>query len=405
MTQRQQQVAQNVTSRYLKKASLQQLLEKMFPGHTDFEIEMRDDVWHFKAPKEVDTPYPVHQRRPATSMAPTQQQCFVEDVIEPIRICSVTRLPAEGGDDGEKERVAKVKLQQHAITTFEELSNRLEDIQHHSGEPVHHFILANVEQKLNLPAQLMEASTNHGPHVRAHHAETELKQFVTGHRLVLLYAEHERGRGLLYAVHRAAKGIREASYTIRYPEYKSGEDTWVIRQTGVYHRCDAASRQSLFIMINPMPNSQASSRAMEWLSSRNIAAGSETETGDAVWLHKLVFETYLPAWRFYIASMERQFLPLPREQVPNNLVDLRIVRGDPHGAICPLHPPLAAKGVDDERRQRSTTRISIRIRKLSPSVQSLLADGDGSAPPRANNVTAAGQHALIPGTARFQEAE
>ncbi|KAI3551428.1 hypothetical protein CABS03_01487 [Colletotrichum abscissum] len=40
MTQRQQQVAQNVTSRYLKKASLQQLLEKIFPGHTDFEIEV-----------------------------------------------------------------------------------------------------------------------------------------------------------------------------------------------------------------------------------------------------------------------------------------------------------------------------------------------------------------------------
>ncbi|KAK1638670.1 hypothetical protein BDP81DRAFT_422440 [Colletotrichum phormii] len=51
------QVAQHVTSRYLKKASLQQLLEKIFPGHTNFEIEMRDDIWHFKAPKQVNNVY------------------------------------------------------------------------------------------------------------------------------------------------------------------------------------------------------------------------------------------------------------------------------------------------------------------------------------------------------------
>lgn len=67
-------------------------------------------------------------------------------------------------------------------------------------------------------------------------------------------------------------------------------------------------------MVNPTPNSQASSRAIERLStSRNFGVGSETKTDDPVWLHQLVFETYLPAWRFYIASMERQFLPLVRD--------------------------------------------------------------------------------------------
>ncbi|KAI8283751.1 hypothetical protein K4K60_002454 [Colletotrichum sp. SAR11_57] len=72
------QVEQNVANRYLKKASLQRLLERLFPGQTEFNIEvclaakplpyppldpcqlnrslqMRDDVWHFKAPKEVDS--------------------------------------------------------------------------------------------------------------------------------------------------------------------------------------------------------------------------------------------------------------------------------------------------------------------------------------------------------------
>uniref|UniRef100_A0A9P7QVZ0 CorA-like transporter domain-containing protein n=2 Tax=Colletotrichum scovillei TaxID=1209932 RepID=A0A9P7QVZ0_9PEZI len=288
---------------------------------------MRDDVWHFKTPKEVDTkatrpsrffhtylpqPYPLHQRRPVTSMAPTQQQCFVEDVIEPIRICSVTRSPAKEGDDDENgnEGAAKVKRQQHAITNFDELSNHLEDIQHQNGEHVHRFISIcqrNSWRPLQITLPMFELimeklSLNNS-------LRDIVSCFYTRNMNVeevfcMPYTERRKG------------SVAEASYTIRYPEYKSEEDTWVIRQTGVYHRCDAASRQSLFIMINPTPNSQASSRAMEWLSS-SVAADPETETDDPVWLHKLVFETYLPAWRFYIASMERQFLPLSYKTLIN----------------------------------------------------------------------------------------
>ncbi|KAK1498110.1 hypothetical protein CCUS01_12980 [Colletotrichum cuscutae] len=338
MTQRQQQVAQNVTSRYLKKARLQQLLEKIFPGHTDFEIEMRDDVWHFKAPKEVDAPYLSHRRCPATSMAPTQQECFVEDVIEPIRICGVTRLPAEGGSD--------------ALLT----SGKSSICQRNSWRPLQITLpmFELIMEKLSLNGSLRDI-------VSCFYTRNINVEEV----FCMPYTERRKG------------SVVEASYTIRYPEYKSEEDTWVIRQTGVYHRCDAASRQSLFVMINPTPDSQASNRAIEWLSGRNSAAGSETETHDHVWLHRLVFETHLPAWRFYIASMERQFLPLPREPVPDNLINLGIVRGDAVGAICPLHPPsAAAKGITHEEcRQR---------------MQSLLADGDGPAPPRANDVAAAG---------------
>ncbi|KAK1465215.1 hypothetical protein CMEL01_12570 [Colletotrichum melonis] len=311
MTQRQQQVAQNVTSRYLKKASLQQLLEKIFPGHTDFEIEMRDDVWHFKAPKEVDAPYLSHRRCPATSMAPTQQECFVEDVIEPIRICSVTRLPAEGGSDGEKERVAKVKHQQRAIANFDELSICLEDIHSRSEEHIHHFISICQRNswrplQITLPMfELIMEKLSLNSSLRDIVSCFYTRNMNVEEVFCMPYTERRKG------------SVAEASYTIRYPEYKSEEDTWVIRQTGVYHRCDAASRQSLFIMINPTPNSQASDRAIEWLSSRNSAAGSEAETHDHVWLHKLVFETYLPAWRFYIASMERQFLPLSYKTLIN----------------------------------------------------------------------------------------
>ncbi|KAK0371221.1 hypothetical protein CLIM01_11419 [Colletotrichum limetticola] len=244
-------------------------------------------------------------------MAPTQQECFVEDVIEPIRICSVTRLPAEGGSDGEKERVAKVKHQQRAIANFDELSICLEDIQSRSEEHIHHFISICQRNswrplQITLPMfELIMEKLSLNSSLRDIVSCFYTRNMNVEEVFCMPYTERRKG------------SVVEASYTIRYPEYKSEEDTWVIRQTGVYHRCDAASRQSLFIMTNPTPDSQASNRAIEWLSSRNSAAGSETETHDHVWLHKLVFETYLPAWRFYIASMERQFLPLSYKTLIN----------------------------------------------------------------------------------------
>ncbi|KAI1450480.1 hypothetical protein F5Y02DRAFT_368964 [Annulohypoxylon stygium] len=44
---------QNVHARYLKEKSLQTLLERLFPGQTDFKIRLRDDQWCFTVPKEV----------------------------------------------------------------------------------------------------------------------------------------------------------------------------------------------------------------------------------------------------------------------------------------------------------------------------------------------------------------
>ncbi|KAL3961013.1 hypothetical protein ACCO45_006130 [Purpureocillium lilacinum] len=48
-----QQVTQNVCQRYLKKDSLQTVLERLFPGQTDFRIRLREDQWCFTAPRTV----------------------------------------------------------------------------------------------------------------------------------------------------------------------------------------------------------------------------------------------------------------------------------------------------------------------------------------------------------------
>ncbi|KAK3341965.1 hypothetical protein B0T25DRAFT_586036 [Lasiosphaeria hispida] len=47
-------VHQNVTSRYLKRDTLQELLEQLFPGQKDFNIRMKEDQWCFSAPRKVE---------------------------------------------------------------------------------------------------------------------------------------------------------------------------------------------------------------------------------------------------------------------------------------------------------------------------------------------------------------
>jgi len=42
-----QQVTQNVSQRYLKKDSLQTVLERLFPGQTEFRIRVRLDIAPF----------------------------------------------------------------------------------------------------------------------------------------------------------------------------------------------------------------------------------------------------------------------------------------------------------------------------------------------------------------------
>lgn len=97
----------------------------------------------------------------------------------------------------------------------------------------------------------------------------------------------------------------EISYTLRYPEYKPKEDRWTIRQSGIYHRYDRTSSQSLFVLFSPTPQSKAHCKAEELLSTIH----PELVT-DSFWLHRVLFEVYFPAWRSYIAMLERRFLPL-----------------------------------------------------------------------------------------------
>lgn len=92
---------------------------------------------------------------------------------------------------------------------------------------------------------------------------------------------------------------------MRYPEYKPKDDKWAIRQSGIYHRFNTATSQSVFVLFNPTPDSKVHCKADEWLLNHREEAGTEP-----FWLHRLLFSTYFPAWRQYIAALERKFLPV-----------------------------------------------------------------------------------------------
>lgn len=92
---------------------------------------------------------------------------------------------------------------------------------------------------------------------------------------------------------------------MKYPEYKPSEDKWAIRQSAIYHRFNTKTSQSTFVLFSPTPNSKAHQRAEEWLLSHGQEAESEP-----FWLHRVLLSTYYPAYRQYIAALEREFLPI-----------------------------------------------------------------------------------------------
>lgn len=92
---------------------------------------------------------------------------------------------------------------------------------------------------------------------------------------------------------------------MRYPEYKPDDNEWVIRQSGIYHRFNRATSQSLVVLFNPTRQSKAHRAAEEWLRKHG-----QRVQNDPYWIHRILFATYLPAYRQYIAMLERQYLPI-----------------------------------------------------------------------------------------------
>lgn len=99
----------------------------------------------------------------------------------------------------------------------------------------------------------------------------------------------------------------EISYTIRYPELKTkdGEPEWVLRQSAIYQRFNTVTLQNLVILFSPTPDSKAS-KVME----NHLVTQDRKVTEDPFYAHGILFSTYFPAWRQYIAAHESQAMQI-----------------------------------------------------------------------------------------------
>ncbi|TQV95757.1 corA-like mg2+ transporter protein domain-containing protein [Cordyceps javanica] len=98
----------------------------------------------------------------------------------------------------------------------------------------------------------------------------------------------------------------EILYTIRYPEFKESEEEWSIRQTGICHRINTETRQSIVLLLSPKPKSKSHEKVYEYLTTP-----SNHYTGNTWFaLHNVLLEAHLPAWRSFNKACEAEFLPI-----------------------------------------------------------------------------------------------
>jgi len=97
----------------------------------------------------------------------------------------------------------------------------------------------------------------------------------------------------------------EICYTMKYPEFKTSDGQWAIRQSGIFHSFNNTTSKSVYVLFSPELRSALQEQATTYLSGV-----STLEAIPDAWLHQLLFSTYIPNWRKYIASEESVFLPI-----------------------------------------------------------------------------------------------
>ncbi|KAI0421847.1 hypothetical protein F5X98DRAFT_370475 [Xylaria grammica] len=102
-----------------------------------------------------------------------------------------------------------------------------------------------------------------------------------------------------------SEDLIDTSYTLRYPEFNKEENRWALRQSGIYHRFNQKTTQQFFLLLSPLPNSAAHRNIENQLLNRMQSASD-----DPFWIHGLMFSTYIPTWRQYMAWLEARLIPI-----------------------------------------------------------------------------------------------
>ena len=103
------------------------------------------------------------------------------------------------------------------------------------------------------------------------------------------------------------------AFVLKYPENNGrsdGADPWSNRQTGVYQSFDSETKTSLWILLNPRPQSAADNRIQDLLSAGADSFLHLQEQRPLVGL--IALSTYVLNWRTYMAFYEKEELRMVR---------------------------------------------------------------------------------------------
>ncbi|KAL4905088.1 hypothetical protein BDW74DRAFT_167840 [Aspergillus multicolor] len=108
----------------------------------------------------------------------------------------------------------------------------------------------------------------------------------------------------------------EIIYIIKYafekPLDEKGKDPWVLRQTGVYHKYEFATKNSTWLFFNPTTECRFQDRLKRYLLSPAERAALRR---NPLLIHSILFGTFFAAWRDYLKHLEGRMLPIANTTV------------------------------------------------------------------------------------------
>ncbi|KAI0114529.1 hypothetical protein GGR51DRAFT_556391 [Nemania sp. FL0031] len=261
----------NVPSRYLKKEKLERLLRELFPDHAPIKvITSGEDQYVFTAP----------------AMVPNRYSGYLTDKwlkgCRHVQVVEVSQSHEQSGRNPISTSHKNLNGLKGALTS--------PNYQH---SDIHFISICqrNSWRPLQITQPMFQFIVDH------HGLDDSVNE--------LSSCFYTRNSDLEDAYCTPLSVVQSGDRTVRYPEFKEAENRWALRQSGIYYRFDQKTNQQFLLLLSPMPNSAAHRKIESQVLNR-----LQSVSNDPFWAHRLMFSTYIPAWRRYIAWLEGRLIPI-----------------------------------------------------------------------------------------------
>ena len=96
---------------------------------------------------------------------------------------------------------------------------------------------------------------------------------------------------------------------MKYAEYQGRTDyePWSVRQCALYHRYNVSQKNSVYVLISPVPQSQIEADVLEWIKTSQSAVYSHQ---DHLRVNQVLWTSYLDNWKPYMNFYEEKLQSL-----------------------------------------------------------------------------------------------